>query len=120
MATGERVLELFKGRDGLVRAALIKTAYGNTRHPLQKLVALEAAGLEEQERTADSAQVAGPADSTEAVESQALGDDEAAANQAVCSQVTTNEQSDLARKLAETLEFVREKKRDLASHGFSG
>ena len=36
-----RVLALHPGRDGLIRSATIKTAHGETRRPLQKLVLLE-------------------------------------------------------------------------------
>lgn len=115
-----RVLELFTGRDGLVRAALIKTAAGNTRRPLQKLVVLEAAGLEEQDRSADSAdEETGLADSAqqEAAErtAQENNDDETAVNKLSVDQASTKAKSELAERLAETLEFVRSKRRDLAS-----
>ena len=49
-----RVVETFPGRDGLIRSATIKTAKGETRRPVQKLVRLEISGIQDREDEEES------------------------------------------------------------------
>ena len=66
-----RVVETFVGRDGLIRAATIKTAKGETRRPVQKLVKLEITGIQDRDDDAEEIEdLSRPAAVTETAEEQ--------------------------------------------------
>ena len=54
--------ELMKGKDGLVRAAKIRTAQGRTNHPIARLIPLEVSSDVANNSSADEANTISPPD----------------------------------------------------------